>query len=117
MLTLLATLIIFGIMALGAAGIFVFFYALFFGKRDAEKAEAKYQEELPERFDGTNTVVWDISLTNTGTPKKEQLIQDAQDYGYDLDHISTNKVAQTLVFKRKSNINLIDRVAPYMDEK
>lgn len=116
MLELLALLVILGIMALGAAGIFVVFYAIFFGGKANEKAEEKYKADLPKKFDGSNTVVWDISLTNSGTPKKEQLIEDAQKYGYDLDHISTNKVAQTLVFKRQPNVNLEDRVAPYLDK-
>lgn len=100
MLALLLFLIIGGIMLLGAGGIFFVVYAMLFGKRDAEKAEAKYKAELPQRFNGAATVAWDVSLSNTGTPKKQQLIDDAQKYGYDLDHMSSNNVSQTLVFKK-----------------
>lgn len=100
MLALLMFILIGGVMLLGAGVIIAFFGWAFFGDSWKKKAEAKYQAELPQRFNGAGTVAWDVSLSNTGTPKKQQLIDDAQRYGYELDHMSSNNVAQTLVFKR-----------------
>lgn len=102
MLTLLAILIIGGIMLFGAGGIFMFFRWAFFGDQIKEKKLAAYRESLPDRFDGSQTVVWDLP-NYPDAPTKEQLIKDAEEHGYELDHVAAGRYDQSLIFKMSAN--------------
>lgn len=98
MLELLVIGIFGGIMLFGAWGIFMFFRWVYFGdKIEARKMDA-YRDTLPGRFDGSPTVVWDLP-NYSNAPTKEQLITDAGDYGYTLDHVAAGRYEQSMIFK------------------
>lgn len=99
MLTLLVMVIVGGIMLIGAVGIFFFFRWAFFGEKIEKRKIETYRESLPDRFDGTPTVVWDLP-NYSSAPSKEQLINDAQEYGYALDHVAAGRYDQSLIFKK-----------------
>lgn len=99
MLTLLVLFIFGGIMLFGAVGLFFFFRWAFFGDKIKERKIDAYRESLPDRFDGSPTVVWDLP-NYSSAPTKEQLIKDAEEYGYALDHVAAGRYDQSLIFKK-----------------
>lgn len=100
MLALLIFVLIGGVMLLGAAGIAWFFAWVFFGDKWKANAQERYKTQLPERFNGTPTVVWELG-NHSRAPSKDQLVADALEHGYDLDHITAKgQYDQTLVFKK-----------------
>lgn len=105
-------LIAFLVLLLMAGGIILIIVVarhLIFGKRIQQKKLAQYHQDL-KRFNGSPTVLWELD-NNSDMPTKDQLIADAAHRGYDLDGITAKgHTAQTLVFK-KTDINLVDRVA------
>lgn len=102
MLTLLVIFILGGIMAFGAFFIFMFFRWAFFGDKIKERKMVAYRESLPTRFDGSQTVVWDLP-NYPDAPTKEQLITDAEEYGYALDHVAAGRYDQSLIFKASAS--------------
>lgn len=114
MLTLLIILILLGIMAFGAFFIVMFFRWAFFGDKIKAKKMERYKQRLPQRFNGADTVTWDLP-NYSDAPTKDQLISDATQAGYRLDHISSGRYEQTLVFAKQPTLE--ERIAPYMEER
>lgn len=77
----------------------MFFRWVYFGDKIKARKMDAYRDSLPGRFDGSPTVVWDLP-NYPDAPTKEQLITDADEHGYALDHVAAGRYEQSMIFKK-----------------